>query len=116
MAQIAVDLANSFKAVGVSSVYGDVVDLDGTRIVPVAVSTYGFGAGDGDAATDVKGDSRAGGSGGGGYGFGAPVGAYIKEGGRVRFEPNLVSLLAVGIPFVWVAGKALSGIIRALKK
>jgi len=27
-----------------------------------------------------------------------------------------VSLVAVGIPFVWVVGKALSFVIRALKK
>ena len=30
--------------------------------------------------------------------------------------PNLVSLLAVGIPFVWVAGRALSRVIRALTR
>ena len=28
----------------------------------------------------------------------------------------LVSLVAVGIPFVWVAGRALSRVIRALKR
>ncbi len=45
-----------------------------------------------------------------------PVGAYIRKGDDLRFEPNLVSLLAVGIPFVWVAGRALSRVIRALTR
>jgi hypothetical protein len=40
----------------------------------------------------------------------------VKSGGAARFEPNVISLLAVGIPFVWVAGKAVARIIRALKK
>jgi len=45
-----------------------------------------------------------------------PVGAYIRKGDDLRFEPNVVSLLAVAIPFVFFAGRALSRVIRALKK
>ena len=36
--------------------------------------------------------------------------------GYTRFEPNVIALLAVSVPFVWVAGRALARIIRALKK
>ena len=43
-------------------------------------------------------------------------GAYIRRGDDLRFEPNVIALLAVGIPFVWAAGRALSRVIRALKK
>ena len=57
-----------------------------------------------------------GGSGGGGGGVAIPVGAYIRKGDDLRFEPNIISLVAVGIPFVWVAGRALSRVIRALKR
>lgn len=45
-----------------------------------------------------------------------PVGAYVRRGDDLRFEPNLVSLLAVAIPLVFVSGRALSRVIRALKK
>jgi len=71
---------------------------------------YGFGGGEGDSAESGTG------SGGGGGGMSLPIGAYVKSGGSLRFEPNVISLLAVGIPFVWVAGKAISRVIRAVKR
>jgi hypothetical protein len=45
-----------------------------------------------------------------------PIGAYVKTGNTVRFDPNIISLLMVGIPFVFVAGHALARVIRALKR
>ncbi|WP_437584768.1 spore germination protein GerW family protein [Paramicrobacterium sp. CJ85] len=116
MANVAMDLADKFKSVGVSTVYGEVTDVDGIKIVPVALATFGFGAGEGDASSDVKGDNRAGGSGGGGGGMSVPVGAYIRSSDGVRFEPNVVALLAVGIPFLCAFGQAMKVIIKALKK
>lgn len=118
MGNVALDLADKFKSVGVTTVYGEVVDVDGVKIVPVALASYGFGAGEGDASGDMKGENSAGaqGGGGGGGGLSVPVGAYIRTGSTVRFEPNLISLLAVGVPLVYAAGTALRGIIRALKK
>jgi hypothetical protein len=106
MPNLALELGKQAASLGVSSVYGEQQDVDGIRLVPVALSWSGFGAGeDGDR-----------GSGGGGGGFAVPLGAYIRKGDDLRFEPNLVSLVAVGIPFVWVAGRALSRVIRALKR
>lgn len=116
MENVALELADKFKSVGVSTVYGEVVDVDGVKIVPVALASFGFGAGEGDATSDIKGDNRAGGAGGGGGGMSVPVGAYIRSGDGVRFEPNLISLLAVGIPLVCVVGQALKVVIKALKK
>ncbi|MET0843813.1 MAG: hypothetical protein ABWY23_08175 [Mycetocola sp.] len=119
MTKLALELADKFKAVGVTTVYGDPVDVDGEKLVPVALAWYGFGAGEGEAEADTASKANAGhgtGSGGGGGGFALPIGAYIKTRQGLRFEPNIVSLVAVGIPFVWVVGKALSHVIRALKK
>lgn len=119
MTKLALELADKFKAVGVTTVYGDAVDVDGEKLVPVALAWYGFGAGEGEAEADTASKANAGhgtGSGGGGGGFAIPVGAYIKTRQGLRFEPNVVSLIAVGIPFVWAVGKALSLVIRALKK
>lgn len=110
MAQLAIDLSEKVPgALGLSTVYGDPVTVDGTTLIPVAVTSYGFGAGEGaPGATE--------GSGGGGGGSSWPVGAYISRGGNMRFEPNLITLLVVGIPFVCVAGRTLARIIRALKR
>ena len=54
------------------------------------------------------------GAGGGGYTM--PIGAYIGDTLGVRFQANPVALLAVGIPFAYVTGKALTSVIKALKK
>lgn len=106
MPNLALELGKQSASLGVKSVYGEQQDLDGIRLVPVALSWSGFGGG----------EDPNGANGGGGGGAAIPVGAYIRKGDDLRFEPNLVSLLAVGIPFVWVTGRALSRVIRALKR
>jgi uncharacterized spore protein YtfJ len=111
MTNIALKLAEATRSFGVKSAYGEPVEIDGVTIIPVALVQYGFGGGG-----DESGGTDDMGGGGGGGGMSIPVGAYVKSGGVVRFDPNVVSLLAVGIPFVWVVGKALARIIRALKR
>ncbi|AWB95732.1 hypothetical protein DCE93_08710 [Agromyces badenianii] len=110
MAELVLELAETVAGVGVKTAYGDAVNIDGTTFVPVALGYYGFGAGSG---SDEKGD-QAGGGGGGGLSI--PLGAYVGRGGDVRFEPNLIGLLLVATPLVWVTGKALRMVIRALKR
>ncbi len=105
MPNLALELGKQTASLGVAAVYGEQQDIDGMLLVPVAATWSGFGAGESPE-----------GNGGGGGGVAIPVGAYIRKGDDLRFEPNLVSLVAVGIPFVWVAGRALSRIIRALKR
>ena len=92
-------------------VYGDPVEVDGQSLAPVALVWYGFGGGGEGDETGTGSDM----GGGGGGGVGIPIGAYIKRDGVVRFDPNIVSLIAVATPFVCVAGWALSRVIRALK-
>jgi uncharacterized spore protein YtfJ len=101
-------LADIFRSAGVKSAYGDPVQIDGVTLIPVALSYYGFGGGD-SGQTDA-------GAGGGGGGVTLPIGAYVKNGNTARFEPNVIAMLAVGVPFVVVAGRALARIIKALKK
>lgn len=95
---------------GVKTSYGETIDIDGTKVVPVALGYYGFGAGSGGATDNVQG------SGGGGGGLSVPLGAYVGDGGRVRFEPNVIGLVLVATPFVFVVGHALKSVIRALKR
>lgn len=113
MANLTKQLAETVTQVGIHSAYGDPVEVDGTTLIPVACTSYGFGAGEG-GGTDTK--LQGEGSGGGGGGVSIPVGAYVTRDGYTRFEPNIIALLAVGVPFVCVAGRALSRVIKALKK
>ncbi|QZY51955.1 spore germination protein GerW family protein [Leucobacter tenebrionis] len=113
MASLTQQLADTVTQVGVNASYGEPVEVDGATIIPVACTSYGFGAGEGGGGLE---DAQGEGSGGGGGGMSVPVGAYVTRGGETRFEPNIIALLAVGVPFVCVAGRALARIIRALKK
>lgn len=106
MPNIAVELGEQSGYVGVKSAYGEQQDVDGIRLIPVALSFSAFAGGS-------DGGDNGGGAGGS---YAVPVGAYIRRGDDLRFEPNIISLLAIGIPFVWVAGRALNRVIRALKK
>jgi uncharacterized spore protein YtfJ len=109
MSNLPVQLADTIKSFGVKAVYGDAVDIEGTTVVPVAVMAYGFGGG-GGAGDEGQGE------GGGGGGYTLPIGAYVGDSLGVRFQPNVVAVLAVGIPFAWAVGSALSKVIKALKK
>ena len=108
MPQLAVRLAEMLTTVGAKAAYGDPIEIDGKRIVPVAFLWYGFGGG-----SDEGEDAAAGGGGGGAT---IPVGAYVTTGTTVRFQPNLVAVLAVAIPLTFVAGRALARVVKALKK
>ncbi|GAA1320307.1 hypothetical protein ACFSWE_05070 [Leucobacter albus] len=114
MPNITKQIADTVTQTGVNTAYGEAVEIDGTTILPVAVGSYMFGAGEGGGGADgtVSGE----GSGGGGGGMSLPIGAYVTRDGHTKFEPNLIALLTVGVPFVWVAGRALARVIRALKR
>jgi len=115
MTNLVVKLAENIGTMGVKSAYGEPVTIDGVTILPVALVQFGFGGGfEGDDDPDAEAGSAS--SGGGGGGLSVPVGAYVTENGRARFEPNLIALLAVGIPFLWVAGHTVSRVIRAFKR
>ncbi len=105
MPNIALELGKQAASFGVKSAYGEPQDVGGVSITPVAFTYSGFGGGSGD-----------GGEGGGGGGVSVPVGVYVRREEGLRFEPNINTLLVVAVPFVWVAGRALPRIIRALKK
>ncbi|MFT4258682.1 hypothetical protein [Microbacterium sp.] len=110
MPNIALELGKNVGSFGVNSAYGKTQSVDGVEFTPVALTISGFGGGSGDA------DGTAEGEGGGAGGIAVPLGVYVKREEGLRFEPNLISLLAVAAPFVWIAGRALARVIRALKK
>lgn len=105
MPNLALELGKQSAALGVKSSYGEPLDIDGVAVTPVAITWSGFGGGS-DGERD----------GGGGGSMSIPVGVYVRREEGLRFEANFVTLLAVAVPFVWVTGRALVRIIRALKK
>jgi len=107
MANFVTEIADKVRPLGVTTNYGEPIEIGDNTLVPVSVNWYGFGGG-GDAAEN---------GGGGGGGAAIPVGAYVRRPGKdLVFEPNLIALLAVGTPFVWTAGRVLRKLVRALKK
>lgn len=106
MTSLPVRLADTLKTFGAQIAYGEEREIEGTTFVPVALVSYGFGGG-GDQ------DENGGGGGGGSV---IPVGAYVGDSLGVRFQPNPVALAAVAIPLVWVSGKALARVVKALKR
>src|SRR5918994_4696688 len=79
---IAEAIGKAQDAITVKRVYGEPYERDGVVLIPAAEVRGGGGGGGGtDAAKESSGS-------GGGYGVNArPVGAYVIEGGRVRWEP-----------------------------
>lgn len=108
MPSLVIRLAETLTMFGAKAAYGEPYEADGVRMVPVAILYYGFGAG---SESDDDGPS-----GGGGGGATIPVGAYVTRDGDVRFQPNVIALLAVSIPVICVSGRALARVIKALKK
>jgi uncharacterized spore protein YtfJ len=110
-------IAESAKSFGVHTAYGDIVQVDGKEVLPVALVGYGFGGGDGDGTYGPDGKQGSGrGQGAGGGGWAIPIGAYVtNDEGTVGFKPNLIAALAVGIPFVAATGFALATVLRSLK-
>ncbi|GLI28699.1 hypothetical protein ARHIZOSPH14_29410 [Agromyces rhizosphaerae] len=115
MADLALELSKAAGDAGIKTVYGDPVTIEGTTLIPVALAYYGFGAGTAEGEASGSGSGGKG-SGGGGGGLSIPIGAYVGKDGETHFEPNVISLLAVSIPFVWVAGNALAKLVKVLKK
>ena len=107
MATLPERLAENVTKTGTTLAYGEPVTIGGVDTVPVAVVGYGFGGG----------EDQEGNGGGGGGAWSVPIGVYVPgENGKPAFQPNLIALLAVGIPFVWVTGHSLRKIIKALKR
>ena len=106
MTSLPVRLADTLKQFGVQVAYGDEREIEGTAFVPVALVTHGFGGG---------GPEDEDGAGGGGAAA-IPIGAYVGDSLGIRFQANPVALAAVAIPLVWVSGRALARVVKALKK
>jgi uncharacterized spore protein YtfJ len=91
------------EAITARRVYGEPYERDGVTVIPAAAVRGGGGGGSGEDAT------KGGSGGGGGFGLTArPVGAYVIEGGKVRWDPVVdptrlvlqVILAVLGVAFL----------------
>lgn len=124
---LAVQLAEQFKAFGVARAFGEPVRLGDETVVPVALVQYGFGGGsgrgrseDGAAAADGAAGGRQArqrrgrGGGGGGGGTVIPLGVLARGAdGRAAFRPNPLALLVCLVPVIWAGGLAAARVVRA---
>ena len=123
MSTVVERLAELVKGVGVSSVYGEATELNGIHLVPVALNVHAFGGGEGRGTggaplqqSDQPLTGEGEGSGGGGFAATIPLGAYVRDIRGLRFEPNIVTLLAVATPLLSVAGGVLVQLARISKR
>jgi uncharacterized spore protein YtfJ len=75
-------ISRAQEAISARRVYGEPYERDGVVLIPAAEVRGGGGGGSGEDA------AKGGSGGGGGFGLTArPVGAYVIEGGKVRWDP-----------------------------
>ncbi len=107
---------------GWKTVFGDVIEVDGHRLIPVASVRYGFGIAGGQGPTPTgpkrgagpKASDAAPGGGGGGGGMRVdPVALIDLSNGRVRVEPiinvtrlAIVALVVAAWSIFWMARAA----------
>lgn len=106
------DLLNRFQdmqsGAGWKAVFGDVIHVDGRRIIPIASVQYLFGMGGGQG---VRERGRAPGGGGGGGGMRVePVALVEISDGKLRVEPvvnvtklAIAAIILVGWSVFWLA-------------
>jgi uncharacterized spore protein YtfJ len=88
-------ISKAQDAITVKRVYGEPYERDGVVVIPAAEIRGGGGGGGGE-------DRTQGGSGsGGGFALGArPVGAYVIDGGHVRWQPAVdITRIALQLTF-----------------
>ena len=101
-------LAGVRDAITVKRVYGEPYERNGVVVIPAAKVSGGGGGGGGEGPTPGQTGS------GSGFGIqGRPVGAYVIEGGNVRWEPAIdvgkilaqVTIAVLGLAFLLRRGR-----------
>lgn len=83
---------------GVRTVFGDVIELDGRKVIAVASVQYGFGMGGGSGPKKGEGEAPGGGGGGGGMRI-EPVALIEVANGKLKVQPviNVTKLATLGM-------------------
>jgi len=97
---------------GWKTVFGDVIEVDGRRLIPVASVQYGFGMGGGQGPAD-RGATPGGGGGGGGM-RAEPVALIELSDGQVRISP-IINVTRLAVVALVVAGWSVFWLARAMR-
>lgn len=99
---------------GVKAVFGDPVELDGRKVIPVASVQYGFGMGGGTGPKKEEGEVPSGGGGGGGARI-EPIAIVEVVDGKLKVQPivNVTKLVAIS---AFVAAWAIFWVTRTVRK
>ncbi|TQR16407.1 GerW family sporulation protein [Psychrobacillus soli] len=96
------------RAKDASLVYGEPIELEDKKVLPVAKVNYYVGGGGGYSNVDEK-ESAAQGEGGGGYFSVKPVGVFEITSEKVKFKPiinaysilTIISIVTLGLGFLF---------------
>lgn len=98
----------------VRTVFGEVIEVDGRRFIPVATVAYGFGMGGGQGPTrQDKGDSPGGGGGGGAVRV-EPIAVIEITEGTLKVQP-IVNVTRVAIAGLLMGAWSVFWISRAMR-
>jgi uncharacterized spore protein YtfJ len=95
--------------VGARTVYGEPIEIDGRKVIPVASVRYAFGMGGGTGPKPEEADAPGGGGGGGGLRV-RPVALIEVTDGKVKVEPivdvsrlGMMAMLVGAWSVFWIA-------------
>ncbi len=82
--------------------------VDGHEIEHVFYIAGGFGESTEDGESPQRGK--------GGGGVAIPLGAYVSDGGTIRFRPNKTVLFALGVPIFTAGARVARQMLKVLEK
>ncbi len=100
---------------GVRSVFGEVIELDGRKLIPVASVAYLFGVGGGQGPKrQEKGEAPGGGGGGGGIRI-EPIALIEVTGGELKIQP-IVNMTRIALAGMLLSAWIIFWVTRAVRK
>jgi uncharacterized spore protein YtfJ len=99
---------------GVKAVFGDPVELDGRKIIPVASVQYGFGMGGGTGPKKEEGEAPSGGAGGAGARI-EPIAVVEVVDGKTKVMP-IVNVTRMAVIGAFVAAWGIFWITRTIRR
>ncbi len=100
---------------GVRSVFGEVIEVDGHKLIPVASVAYGFGVGGGQGPKrQEKGDALGGGGGGAGMRI-EPIALIEVTNGALKIQP-IVNVTRIAIAGMLLSAWTVFWVTRTIRK
>ncbi len=99
---------------GVRTVFGEVIAVDGRKVIPVASVQYGFGIGGGQGPKHAEGREAPGGGGGGGGIRVDPVALIELTDGTLKVQP-IVNVTRIAVAGMLLSAWTVFWVTRAIR-